>query len=485
MSHVVRTAAPSPPSSDEPGAHAPARYFAGDVIGEKYKLVSLLGEGGMGSVWVATNVPLDTLVALKLVRNETPSQALEDRFLTEARAAARLKHPAICRVFDFGRTRLNEPFMVMELLQGESLGELLDREWRMPAVEAVRILLPIADALAAAHAKGVVHRDLKPDNVFLSDRDGRLEPKILDFGIAKLARGPAGDHKITQAGTVVGSPDYLSPEQARGLEDIDHRADVWQFCVLLYECVTGRVPFEDANYNALLRHIIEDRIVPITDLDAGDPELWQILDQGFAKDRELRYQNMRELGSALASWLLARGVSEDVTGHSLRAAWLEPPQRLSLAPSGEYKTAAPVPVSERPVTPVRATPEAPSAEPAATETRRPSWAIIVAGVSFVAAGFVSVGLWLRRDASDETERRAASGTATAAVAVAAPGTTVAPVASGAPSVSSTSTSTPTREKKAEGSAPAGGGKAKASPKSTPSAPTPAKPKGAYAEDLGF
>jgi serine/threonine-protein kinase len=325
LSQVVRTKGPVavPEREDAPRVSDVPTYVAGEIIADKYRLIRRLGEGGMGSVWVARNLALDVHVALKLIRTDVDTEGADERLLTEARATARLKHPNIVRVFDFGRTRRGDPFIVMELLQGETLGDVLDREGRLSATYTVQLLLPCADALAAAHSKGIVHRDLKPDNVYLADSDGCLQPKVVDFGIAKFELEQR-DHKLTQAGTVLGSPDYMSPEQARGVEDIDHRADIWAFCVVLYECITGRVPFEEANYNALLRHIIEDEIPSTLNYAAGDPELWRILQKGFSKDRAKRYQGMREIGEDLAAWLTMHGITEDVSGHSLRAAWLDP-----------------------------------------------------------------------------------------------------------------------------------------------------------------
>ena len=492
MSQIVRAGKASGEKLGESKPDAASRYVVGEIVADKYKLLSLLGEGGMGSVWVAKNLALDAQVALKLIRGDMATQATEDRFLTEARAAARLKHPAICRVFDFGRTRHNEPFMVMELLTGETLGEVLDRENRLPAIQAVQILLPIADALGAAHVRGVVHRDLKPDNIFLADADGRLQPKILDFGIAKLAASPVTDTRITQAGTVVGSPDYMAPEQARGLEDIDHRADVWELCVLLYECVTGRVPFEDANYNALLRHIIEDEIRPIVEFGAGDEELWEVMKKGFEKDREKRFQSMRELGEALAAWLMARGVMEDVSGHSLRAAWVEPMPlgRASLVSLASARASTPPPrMTPSTEAPTVRPPAPPAVEvdptlPVARQPRPVAAIALVVVVVMAVAGFFAVraavgGPGRPVAAGPDEGSRGAPQSAAAAAPAPSPLTagTTSPAAEPQPSAPKTKKKVPTV---ASAAAPEG------SVKSSPTkAPTPAKPKGGYAEDLGF
>ncbi len=373
------------------------RYVSGEVIADKYRLERMLGEGGMGSVWVAKNLPLDIQVALKLIRSDLDNPDAGQRLLTEARAAARLKHPSIVRVFDFGRTRRGDPFIVMELLTGETLGDLLDREGRIAATFAVQLLLPIADALVVAHGKKVIHRDLKPENVFLATSDERLQPKVVDFGIAKFERHLSDDErKLTQAGTVLGSPDYMSPEQARGA-DVDRRSDIWAFCIVLYETITGRVPFEESNYHALLRRIIEDPVKPILDYAAGDVELWAILERGLQKDPADRWQNMRDLGEALALWLFSHGVTEDVYGQSLRATWLDSPgsspgfrmssPRFSVTDMETIRpTTAAAQARVRPPTPTGIAPA----------PRRKSWVLGAVAVSLLAAGAI---VWGDRDAA--------------------------------------------------------------------------------------
>ena len=179
----------------------------------------------------------------------------------------------------------------------------------------------MADALSAAHGKGIVHRDLKPDNVFIATEDGRVQPKLLDFGIVKLSDEDGVDARLTEAGTVLGSPAYMSPEQARGLRDLDHRTDIWSFSVVLYETLSGGMPFKGANYHALLRAIVEDDPPSLLDQCAGDPQLWEIVQRGLAKRLDRRFQSMTEVGQALAAWLLAQGLFEDASGGSLEAKW--------------------------------------------------------------------------------------------------------------------------------------------------------------------
>lgn len=315
-------------NADEDSASAPSsdstkrRYNADDVIAGKYQLIRILGEGGMGEVWEARNIGLDSAVAIKLIRADLDETSAAERLVQEARAAARLGHPAIVRVFDVGETRFSDPFIVMERLRGDNLGDLLGTEGRLTAVAAVQILLPIADALATAHIKGIVHRDIKPENIYLAeDENGELQPKLVDFGVAKLENAEV-DSKLTMRGTIVGSPGYLAPEQARGSDAADYRVDIWAFSVVLYELITGVPPFNGGNYNALLRSIVEDDPMPTVEHRAGDAELWSVIERGLRKSPDERWPSMLEYGRALAHWAFAQGVDEDICGTGLEAKWL-------------------------------------------------------------------------------------------------------------------------------------------------------------------
>ncbi|HEX6275461.1 MAG TPA: protein kinase [Polyangiaceae bacterium] len=374
-------------------------YIPGDSIAAKYRLEKLLGEGGMGTVWAAHNVALDSRVAIKLIRGETDREALSVRLHQEARAAARLGHPAIVRVFDIGQTERGEPFIVMELLEGESLAAKLERAGRLSGIEVVQIMLPIADALRAAHAKGIVHRDIKPDNIFVAIEGDVVQPKLVDFGIAKLEQA-TGTSQLTQHGVVVGSPDYMSPEQARGDDVIDYRTDVWAFSVVLYEAVTGRLPFDAQNYNALLRSIVEDTPPSLLALAAGDAELSHIVAVGLSKNRDERWRSMQELGVALAAWLKHRGVVEDVVGASLDAKWLnrrsDPAGRasrpsLGSIPDGAFSPASGVAMTVRAPRPTdSATPEPPPQTTTASGVAR--WAKFPRVAVLAAAALVMLGV---------------------------------------------------------------------------------------------
>jgi serine/threonine protein kinase len=310
------------PSNLAVGAPVNSAHRPGDVLGGRYVLERHLSAGGMGVVWVAKSLALDVDVALKLLHASCSDQEGVERMAREARAAARLGHPAIVRVIDFGETEGGEPFMAMELLEGEALSEVLERQGRLPATEAVGLLLPIIDGLATAHQNGIVHRDVKPENIFIArDEQGRIQPKLVDFGIAKLDREV--DHRLTQTGALLGTPQYLSPEQAYGRTEIDSRSDIWSIGVVLYELISGQQPFAGKNYNALIRAITQDAPQPSTELHAGNEQLWRVIERCLQKESENRWGSMWELGEALALWLFEQGVEVDASSRSLRDGWLE------------------------------------------------------------------------------------------------------------------------------------------------------------------
>jgi serine/threonine-protein kinase len=299
-------------------------YRSGDVIDERYRLVRPLGSGGMGVVWLAHSLFLRVDVAIKLPHGPSMAAYAASRMAREAHAAARLGHPATARVLDLGTTSRGDPFLAMELLHGESLRAILRRDSRLSPRVAVQLLLPVLDGLRAAHQAGIVHRDIKPDNIFIArDALRRRQPKLLDFGLAKLDMpSPVREEPMTLAGTTVGTPDYMAPEQAMGLE-LDGRADVWSVCVVLYECISGGLPWQRGGNQSVMRSVLRDAVVPTTLLHVGDAELWRVLERGLHKDAVDRWASVAELGEALARWLYTRGVTEDACGGSLRALWLE------------------------------------------------------------------------------------------------------------------------------------------------------------------
>jgi tRNA A-37 threonylcarbamoyl transferase component Bud32 len=310
---------------DRPSAAAP-RYAAGAIIAGKYQLQARLGEGGMATVWLARNVLLDVPVALKLMNPEIQLPATVERFFVEARVQAQLKHPSIVHAFDYGHTELGDPFIVMEVLQGVTLRAFMAARGRVNASAAVQLMLPMIEALSHAHAHGVVHRDLKPENIFLDTSDIEVQPKLLDFGVAKLTGSQLKRH-VTQSGALLGSPAYMAPEQAQGLASVDHRADIWAVCVVLYEAVSGKPAFPGSGYEVLHR-VITDVLPPLQETGAGEGDLSRILALGLEKDPSLRPDSMRALGTALAQWLCDHGEAEDLHGQPISRTW-----RVRPAPS--------------------------------------------------------------------------------------------------------------------------------------------------------
>jgi serine/threonine protein kinase len=312
---------------DEPGLEASgplsgrrvAYYVPGLIVADKYELLRPLGSGGMGEVWVAHHLSLDIDVAIKFIGDAGAAESgLAERLLEEARNTARLGHPAIVRALDFGHTERGDPFIVLELLAGEDLATRIEQKGPLDPEQAVATLLPIVHALSVVHEAGIVHRDIKPENVFLAQAELGLQAKLLDFGISHKTDRV---RRLTVRDTALGTPDYMSPEQARG-ESSDARTDQWSFCIVLFEAVTRGRPFEADNYNALLRTIIDDAPKSLLSFAVDQPELWSILTRGLAKAAGDRYPSMRDLGEALARWLLDRGVTEDSVGTSLRRAWV-------------------------------------------------------------------------------------------------------------------------------------------------------------------
>jgi len=320
--------------SNERASGVPANesYRIGQLIAGRYRLSQTLSEGSMGSVWLARDLVLDLPVAVKLLHLGTRMSSsdrayLKDRLIREARVTAAVRHPATVRVLDYGVTLSAGPYLVMEQLEGQSLGRRIRSAGRVVPERAVQVLLPIADALSAVHACGIVHRDVKPDNVFLSrDNHGRIQPKIIDFGLAKLAR-TAPSHVLTGSG-VLGTPEYMPPEQVIEPSTVDQRADIWGFSVVLYEMLSGTVPFPGRSCPEILRSILDRDVPPLTASMGLDASLWAIIERGLRKDPCERHAAIAEMGERLADWLSKQSVEEDITGSSLRTQW---------PPSGSYR----------------------------------------------------------------------------------------------------------------------------------------------------
>ena len=240
---------------------------AGALVAGRYRLERPLGAGGMGEVWVATNIVTSGRVALKFLKPEYAKVPdLRLRFVREARAASAVSHPNIVTVHDVLDLDSESPVMVMELLQGEALSERLARERALTLGEVARLLVPALHGLQAAHRAGIVHRDLKPDNLFIVRHpDGTEQTKVLDFGIAKMVAAGEEDvgGALTKTGAMMGTPYYMSPEQAFGEKSIDHRSDVWSMGIIFYQCLTGILPTEAGNFGQIVKIITMLGIPPI------------------------------------------------------------------------------------------------------------------------------------------------------------------------------------------------------------------------------
>ena len=276
----------------------------GSVIGGRYRLLRQVGEGAMAAIWEAEHMTLGRSVAVKFLHTVGPPQSdASQRFVREARVAAAIKHRNVVDIIDFGLTDGDHrPFMVMELLEGQTLNDYLATRGRLSVPDAARLVSDVLRGLAAVHDAGIVHRDLKPDNIFLvRDEDGPF-PKLLDFGLSR--RVGRGD--MTAEGIILGTPDYMSPEQAQGQRHIDARTDIYSMGVIFYELVTGQMPFDGSSLAELLSRVVDGKYVPLTDrFPDAPPLLVDILERAMHKDRARRYGNAREMRAALATANLA------------------------------------------------------------------------------------------------------------------------------------------------------------------------------------
>jgi serine/threonine-protein kinase len=265
----------------------------------RYRLIRPLGTGGMGTVFEAEHVDLGKRVAVKMLHPPLAADAdVRARFLREGQAAARIRHPNVVDVYDVG-IDAEQPYLVMELLDGESLGAAYAREAPLPAERLADLVVPVVAGLTAAHALGVVHRDLKPQNVFLANAPGGIIPKVVDFGISKLVDAETAQ-SLTGTSALLGTPYYMSPEQATNAKAIHASSDQYSLGVILYEGVTGRRPYQADTLYALLNAIVRGVYPPVSSLVRGVPrELEQCVARAMAKDPQDRFPNVRELGLEL------------------------------------------------------------------------------------------------------------------------------------------------------------------------------------------
>jgi len=309
----------------------------GAVVAGRYQLERALGQGGMGVVWAAMQTVMRKRVALKFLRGPIHLRPeLRRRFLLEARAAAAVVHPNVLDVHDVFELEDQTLVMLMDLLEGETLGARLAREQNLSLGETADILVQIVSAIETAHAAGVVHRDLKPDNVFLvKTTSGSPSVRVLDFGIAKLlgADGPTTETGlVTEAGSMLGTPCYMSPEQSFGEKPVDYRTDIWSLGVILYECLTGARPVEGDSIGQVVKRLICNAITPISVVMPSLPaDVTALIDSMLAREPEQRPHDLSEVNAVLRRHTTARAPLPHGSGRSSSASISPPSKRCKRA----------------------------------------------------------------------------------------------------------------------------------------------------------
>ncbi len=368
----------------------------GTFVTDNLRLVELLGEGGMGCVWVADHLTLRTKVAVKFIAAELIAQSPElvPRFTREATAAAQIKSPHVVQTFDHGVMTDGSPYIVMELLEGEDLGQKLDREKKMPLAHVEIVISQVAKALNKAHAAGIIHRDIKPDNIFLVSHDDDEEPfvKVLDFGVAKHTA--AQSHSIvTATGAMVGTPAYMSPEQILTGKSVDVRSDIWSMGVVAYHALIGDIPFEGETLGALCVSISKAAVTPPSAVDPSIPasvDAWMA--RALARQPEDRFQSAKELAESFRAAIRGEPVAlpPSLQVDDVSTASTEPPPQQAQAAAYEPMLTGDLKIPRRsPATLIAAaiagllallsvvayfafgdSPKAPSSDPAATSSAK-------------------------------------------------------------------------------------------------------------------
>jgi len=279
---------------------------AGDQIATNLCLKRPLSSGAMGSVWVADHLTLKTEVAVKFISDDIAHDSPEvlERFQREATMAAQIKSPHIVQTFDQGFTDDDTPFIVMELLEGEDLGDRLERDERLSMAQTAQVLVQVSKGLGRAHAIGIVHRDIKPENIFLCDADDGMFVKILDFGIAKAAELPKMG--LTTPGRMIGTPEFMSPEMLSTTKEVDARADLWALAVVAYLCLTGEIPFFGETVPMLCIEIIGGKFALATELNDELPlEINEFFVKALSRNPEDRFQTAKDMARAFTALVKA------------------------------------------------------------------------------------------------------------------------------------------------------------------------------------
>jgi eukaryotic-like serine/threonine-protein kinase len=364
---------------------------AGTLLAGKYRIERMLGQGGMGVVMAATHVTLGKLVALKLMRRELAVDVgATQRFVREARAASLLRSEHIVRVIDLDTLEDGSPYIAMEYLEGEDLGALLTRRGPLPARDAVTYIVQVCEAIAEAHAAGIVHRDLKPANLFLTTRGDAPCVKVLDFGVSKIiAGGPFADHVAsTDTKALVGSPQYMAPEQLISAKLVDPRTDIWALGCILYELVCGETPFGGNHALAqVLASILRDDVPPLEQRCPHlPPGFAAIVTRCLDKDPARRYQRVDELAAELAPF-----VAHDVPPAPRASSGATPRIATAIGHTPAPAVPAPAPGSA----------SRGGASPITLSTRRARWPVVTF-VLVILAAVGAIAIVLGGQAKDES-----------------------------------------------------------------------------------
>ncbi len=391
----------------------------GQVIGGKYKLIRAVGDGGMGTVYEAEHMLLGTRVAVKILHPEMVRRAgLIDRFLQEARVSARIQNPHVVRVTDVDRSPDGVAFLVMDLLQGEPLSKKIERERTLSVPVACEFTLQILDALESAHAIGVVHRDLKPENVFITELNGAPLLKLIDFGIAKLKQTDDHAKNLTSFGTLMGTAEYMAPEQAFSADQVDARADIYAVGVMLFEMLAGSRPVSGENGRVVAVKVERGEVTPLVRVAPHvPPELAGLVHRAMAFRAELRFESATSMRQALQSILSAYGGARPSAPQEKSATVHGAPAAAALTPlppearGGTAMQAGPPQFTGGPLiapassavgieSSVRGSADTREASPAAQRSRRSGriWPFVLA-IALLAAGGAAAYQWYLVDAT--------------------------------------------------------------------------------------
>lgn len=441
----------------EPGRLA--SDLVGSVVDGRYRIDSLLGEGGMGAVYAGTDLRLDKPIAVKVMARELAANAEAlARFHREAKVTSALGHPHIVQVLDFSSTPAGEPFIVMEFLDGEDLEHRLRRVGRLSPTETLAVARQVASALMAAHERGVIHRDLKPANIYLLRAAGEADfVKVLDFGISKVI---SSSTRLTRTTAIVGTPNYMSPEQAEGRNaDIDGCTDQWALACIAWECLSGESLFSGDNAMSVLLQIVNQPPRQLsTALPHIDPKVDAVLMRGLAKDKHDRFASVAELAAALEAAVLSSAPEPSLSQTAALGATLL---------SGSAVATAPPPAASRSPSPALSTFTKAAGESWDEAPKRPRSPVLI--VAVVATALAIAGaIVLLRPTPEEVAQPSAGGPAR--VGSAAPPANPPPAAPAAvlPELARPVAAPPPAEPAAERIAP--------TPSESPVAASPSKPK---------